>query len=578
MNTDQEREGPSPWFGAQALAPASAQDPPDAQTTPNRLWQALMSARVLIAVVLLLLQVSARLLGHPVSWWLTGLCALYLVATVAVRWLGQPRDPRHSVDSQWAIIVGVDVTVFSALHFFHGSSINYTPLFALPVLLSAVLGSLMLALGTTAAVTLLLLGGAWSGALWLPTEMGSQLLQAGLTGTGLFVVALLTHQLATRLAREEEAARQSASLATLHGRVNELVIENLADGILVVDRNRTVRAANPAARAMVDWARPARRAPFSLDSEPGWQVLARLAEAAFRHGGAGDTDTELRHPGMPPCRVRVRIRMASTASRGGESLCVMFLQDQRELEARVRNEKLSAMGRMSAAVAHEIRNPLAAISQANALLDEELDDPTQKRLTDMVRQNAQRLAQIVDEILNIAGVKQLAQDPTGNRLALAPAVQSMCKDWLSQEGKHTPVSLSLSPGTPDAQFSADHLRRVIVNLLDNARRYARHAAPIHVRVDVLADGRPVLGVWSDGPALEPAVQRHLFEPFFSSESRSSGLGLYICRELCERHGATINHERSCRELDARQVEGNEFCIAFQNAGAPVSGHAPLMPT
>lgn len=577
MNTDQAREGPSSWFDAQALAPESAQDQTDGEDQPSRQWQAFMSARIVVATVLLFLQVSARLLGHSVSWWLTGLCALYFAATIAVRWLGRPPQPHQSVDSQWALVIGVDVLVFSALHFFHGSNINYTPLFALPVLLSSVLGSLMLALGTTAAVTLLLLGAAWSGSGRLPAEMTSQLLQAGLTGTGLFVVALLTHQLATRLAKEEKAAQQSAAQARLQSRVNELVIESLADGILVVDRSRTVRAANPAARAMLDWARPARRAPFSLDSEPGWQVLARLAESAFKQVVVGDTEVELRHPGMPPCRVRARIRMAGTAPHGRESLCVMFLQDQRELEARVRNEKLSAMGRMSAAVAHEIRNPLAAISQANALLDEELNDPVQKRLTDMVRQNTRRLNQIVNEILDIAGVKHLALDPAGNRLALGPAVQAMCKDWLSQDEKPVPLSLSISSDLQEVRFSADHLRRVIVNLLDNARRYARHAAPIHVRAEMLADGRPVLGIWSDGPALEPAVQRHLFEPFFSSESRSSGLGLYICRELCERHGAAISHERSHRDLGDGPIEGNEFSVVFQSAGAPVSGHAALMP-
>ena len=102
---------------------------------------------------------------------------------------------------------------------------------------------------------------------------------------------------------------------------------------------------------------------------------------------------------------------------GAESLCVMFLQDLREMEARVRTEKLAAMGRMSAAVAHEIRNPLAAIAQANALLDEDLTDPAQKRLTLMVRQNAKRLARIVDEILNVARVEHLASAPRQSRAA-----------------------------------------------------------------------------------------------------------------------------------------------------------------
>ena len=80
----------------------------------------------------------------------------------------------------------------------------------------------------------------------------------------------------------------------------------------------------------------------------------------------------------------------------------------------------------------------------------------------------------------------------------------------------------------------------------------------------------MLMVWSDGAAMEPAVRRHLFEPFFSSESRSSGLGLFICRELCERHGATIAYERTAREQAGRIVEGNEFFVSFRRAH---SGHS-----
>jgi two-component system sensor histidine kinase PilS (NtrC family) len=103
------------------------------------------------------------------------------------------------------------------------------------------------------------------------------------------------------------------------------------------------------------------------------------------------------------------------------------------------------------------------------------------------------------------------------------------------------------------RFDSDHLRRVLVNLLDNALRYAGER-PDSIRVSTRnANGQASLHVWSDGAPLEPSVQRHLFEPFFSSESRSSGLGLFICRELCDRHGAVMGYERA---------EGNEFFVLF----------------
>jgi two-component system sensor histidine kinase PilS (NtrC family) len=114
---------------------------------------------------------------------------------------------------------------------------------------------------------------------------------------------------------------------------------------------------------------------------------------------------------------------------------------------------------------------------------------------------------------------------------------------------------------------------VLVNLLDNALRYASEE-PGSMWVETrIAGAQASLHVWSDGQPLEAAVQRHLFEPFSSSESRSSGLGLYICRELCERHGATIAYRRSTIAADTGATEGNEFAINFAPGASPLAGTA-----
>jgi two-component system sensor histidine kinase PilS (NtrC family) len=109
---------------------------------------------------------------------------------------------------------------------------------------------------------------------------------------------------------------------------------------------------------------------------------------------------------------------------------------------------------------------------------------------------------------------------------------------------------------------------VLVNLLDNARRHAsRQSESIQVTAHTSAASQILLGVWSDGPPMEQSVEQHLFEPFFSSESRSSGLGLYICRELCEGYGASINYHRSRRIARNTLMDGNEFFITLQRAQA-----------
>jgi two-component system sensor histidine kinase PilS (NtrC family) len=121
-------------------------------------------------------------------------------------------------------------------------------------------------------------------------------------------------------------------------------------------------------------------------------------------------------------------------------------------------------------------------------------------------------------------------------------------------------------------FDADHLRRLLINLLDNALRYASQSPQaIVVSTDVL-NTRVRLAVWSDGLPLEKSVQTHLFEPFFSSESRSSGLGLYICRELCERYGSQIDYQRTAHS----NVQGNEFLVLLRPAFVLQGGHAPVL--
>jgi len=437
----------------------------------------------------------------------------------------------------------------------------------LPIIVpSAVLGSALLALGTAAAVTLLLLMDTWVGALQQPSDYAQRFLQAGLTGLGFFVIAVLANQLAMRLAREERAARRSLVAARTQAQVNELVIETLSEGVLVVDDAGGVHAANPAAWALFGWDEKRMPAVFALDAGTSGEPLLALVRRTFEQRVPQDADLALVQPGGERRLVHVRTRLTPPPEPQAQSLCVVFLQDLREMEARLRTEKLAAMGRMSTAVAHEIRNPLAAIAQANALLAEELAEPTQRQLSELVRHNAQRLARIVEEILDIARVQQ--QRAEAEWLVLDESVCSVCDEWSLHMQATERLQQALDAGGASVEFEAEHLRRVLVNLLDNALRYAGHDADsILVRTRV-EDGKPQLVVFSDGPPLDPGVQLHLFEPFFSSESRSSGLGLYICRELCTRHGATLGYRRVSATGGAGR-DGNEFFVNFR-AHTPVA--------
>jgi two-component system sensor histidine kinase PilS (NtrC family) len=423
---------------------------------------------------------------------------------------------------------------------------------------------LLLAMGAAASVTLLLFSYATWMSIQAPGDATAHYLQAALTGAGCFVISFLANQIANRLASEELRAERSQLAAKMQSLVNELVIESLTDGILVVDSNSTVRAANPAARKLLGTQRAMRVSTFHLSSLVGWQGLVDLMQLSFSRNTSQQADVTIHHAGQGPRRVRVRTQLTPAQGNNMQSLCVMFLQDQREMEAKMRTDKLASMGRMSAAVAHEIRNPLAAIAQANALLDEDLSDPRHKQLTQMVQQNAKRLERIVEDVLNISRVQHGDNTMAAFALNLNETVARICQDWQNQKSGSQILGVKLTSDAIEVRFEAEHLRRILINLLDNALRYAsQQPDAIQVSSSVAPTGQASISVWSDGQPMDQSVERHLFEPFFSSESRSSGLGLYLCRELCEGHGASIAYFRTQRNVGAKPTSGNEFIVTFQ---------------
>ena len=510
------------------------------------------------------------------------------LAVAADQVLLQARQRRR----QWLATIGVDLFAFTLLHLLEvGSSFNYAALLVLPVLMAGVLTSRLLALGTAAAVALVLLLAAWRA----PSsgDGPALMLQSGLAGMGLFMITLLAGELAARLAREELAARGSLELARQQAQLNRLVIEEMADGVLVVDRRLQVRAANPAARALLVDQGLGPLAPFMLDRTPAWAELLKAAQRAMEEGewpdagrdvlmafGEGHSRTlRLRVRFMrnraldrTPDRAADRAADANDADRNAEPAAVLLLEDLRTLQARIRQEKLAAMGRVSAGIAHEIRNPLAAISQANALLMEDNLPPQQQRLASMVADNVERLKRLVDDVMEVAP----GAEPALRTIDASAAVGSTASEWARTMqlpmGANSRLRADIRSEPLGVSFDPEHLRRVLVNLLDNAHRHAS-AAPgsIFLRLASRDESWVVLSVLSDGAPIAPEVERRLFEPFFSTRSRGSGLGLYICRELCERYGASIEY----RPRPAAERLRNEFLVSMRRVA--LSGAVPGLP-
>jgi two-component system sensor histidine kinase PilS (NtrC family) len=287
------------------------------------------------------------------------------------------------------------------------------------------------------------------------------------------------------------------------------------------------------------------------------------------HWPEAGRDVTLSFAGGQARTLRMRVRFMRGRAAAAESLspsepvdaepvAVLLLEDLRTLQARIRQEKLAAMGRVSAGIAHEIRNPLAAIAQANALLMEDPLSQTQERLTRMVADNVERLKRLVDDVMEVAP----GGEPQARDIDATAAVSRAAAEWAATVnlpmGGSSRLRAEISPETLGVRFDPEHLRRVLVNLLDNAYR---HASTLPGSVVLRLSARDEHWVWlsvlSDSAPMTPEVERRLFEPFFSTRSRGTGLGLYICRELCERYGASIEFhprhgaDRLCNEFVVR---------------------------
>jgi two-component system sensor histidine kinase PilS (NtrC family) len=536
-----------------------------------RILRTYVAARAALALALVLAPWLAALMGSRPAVPVMLVCLAYAAQAVSLWLIHSARDdsrlPDHLLPRQWLWTIGIDLLAFSLLRLLDAAAqLNYTALLVLPVLMSGVLTRRLVALATAAGVTLVMLLGT------LPIlhdgESGGDLLlqlsQAGMAGAGMFLIALLASELSQRLAREERSARSSLELARQQTQLNRLVIEEMGEGVLVVDRRGRVRAINPAARALLGPAGQAMTVPSPLSDEPALHVLLQALEQAYVQGSwpaaARELTLLLDDDEQRTLQVRARFtRRAGIAADDTppEDICVLFLEDMRAVQGRARQDKLAAMGRVSAGIAHEIRNPLAAISQANALMLEDALLPPQRRLSRIVADNVERLKRIVDDVLAVAPGAAVPTTAIDARAEVAQVID----DWRRSAGPASRAAERLAVDLPATalrvQFDTEHLRRVLVNLLDNASRHAsKQAGAVQVRLAPgPAVGQVTLTVASDGAPIPHDVEHRLFEPFFSTRSRGSGLGLYICRELCERHGASIDFHPAPASARHRNVFG-----------------------
>ena len=357
----------------------------------------------------------------------------------------------------------------------------------------------------------------------------AQYVQGGLLSTGYFATAWLAHTLARRaFASEQLAAQREIDLENM-AQVNQLVIQDMQDGVLVVDGQGVIRQINGRAERALGLLH-GRRDTLLKDYAP---ALAARLEAWRNDASERDVASETRFNRT----LSARFVPVDRSRRAG---AVIFLEDWTRIQAEARQMKLAALGRLTANIAHEIRNPLGAISHAAELLQEEpAISGTTTRLLTIIHDNAMRLDRMVNDVLRL------------NRGGRAQREKFKLVDYLKtfvgqfcQIEKVSPGIFEIDPAAdPRVLFDRSHFDQVMWNLCRNALRHCRcQKASIRIMVSSEHGGSIVkLDVVDDGAGVPATVRNHLFEPFFTTAAGGTGLGLYIAREVCEANDATLDY-------------------------------------
>jgi len=555
-----------------------------------RSLQALTVTRIVIALVLVLyLALDVRDGGARTAPAYAPACFFYLGAAACFGALTLFWRRRFTV--QLTSQIAVDLAVISLLYLAAGgvrSGLGILYLF--PLAGAAILAPLVPALFSAALATLFVLfEAAWQ----LVTREGEPaLMQAGMYGIAFFAVVWVLNRLAARLIGQEELAAQRGVDLQVQQAINEIVIADVGDGVLVVGTDGSIHTANPAARRMLGMDAAA---GLQLDDLPGLEPVAHafaawigaaaspaLAAVEPVSGATGpDEAWVILKPfqevavGEAGLRARrdqpahLKLRFASVAAGGGApARSVIFLQDVSAIENQAQQLKLASMGRLTASIAHEVRNPLSAIGHATALLAEDLHGKAEVRLLKIIGDNVTRVNRMVEDILQLSRKAQPYAEP----VQLAPFLLELKNEFCETQGLQDEMVWLGGAGAIEVRFDALHLREVLVNLLGNAIRYAsRKPASIRIWPELDAFGTLELHVQDDGPGITSEVRAHLFEPFYTTSSKGTGLGLYLARELCLNNGAKLDYESrfDTAALGPRKASGR-FVITFaqpQAAGA-----------
>ncbi|PTU32709.1 sensor histidine kinase [Stenotrophobium rhamnosiphilum] len=447
---------------------------------------------------------------------------------------------RPSLTTQAQIQFAIDAIALGLLVYASGGVPNGMGILLItPGIATAILQTPRIALLQAAGATLVM----FSEELLRQSSIGfvaSEFTVTGFLGLMFFATMMSANTVAVRARRSEALAERVGSDLANMSRLNDSIIENMHTGVLVVNAQRRLRSSNTAA---------------------GRLLHTNLTNGHALATGAPELDIALRDwmVGAAPTPTVLSAGMVDVIPRftrlgwGDDAPVLILLEDAGALREQAQQMKLAALGRLSASIAHEIRNPLSAISHAGQLLAEssELQGENQ-RLLGMIQRHGARIEKIIRDVLSISRreTREIATLPLRSWLVRTAN--------LYQEGhplQQRPIELADIPTSLMVEFDPDHLQQVLFNLWDNSFEHAReYNVLVFVNAGPARGGAVWLEVRDNGPGIPEELVEQVFEPFFTTAAHGTGLGLYLSRSLCEYNQAKLVH--------VPQPEGTCFRILF----------------
>ncbi|MEN8260267.1 MAG: ATP-binding protein [Pseudomonadota bacterium] len=350
---------------------------------------------------------------------------------------------------------------------------------------------------------------------------------AGMLGASFFTISLLSHLLAQRAEQMDQLATKHARAIEQLQELNEYIIQNMQSGIIIVGENTQLRMLNQSARQL-----------FELSSLPeNIEAISGNLATQYRQWLANPSHDSTVLKRERNKEIHVRFNKLKTDH---EDVHMIFLEDSALRDQRLQQSKLASLGRLTASIAHEVRNPLSAISHAAQLIGESPNLTDQDlRLTHIIHENSLRMNEMVEDIL------QLSKRTPSNRerIALTRWIDHYLTKFLHEYGQSASTFQFRHPDDEVEVFvDTGHLKQILDNLCLNAIKYGLgENGKIELRVD-RCDDLPCVEVLDHGPGVDPNHTHKLFEPFFTTSPTGTGLGLFISRELAELNQAKLDYQ------------------------------------